>query len=118
MSADDAHLVEVLGYEALMVDPYPLPRRFTLSPHERRDVARYLEGVAARGAVAYYCGDLVEHLLWAAVTRHGAWQTHTLLPVSAAQLASLSLARLPLSPTFIAAPPIISGGGRVQESVA
>ncbi|MCK5797573.1 MAG: hydrogenase iron-sulfur subunit [Deltaproteobacteria bacterium] len=118
MSADDVYLVEALGYEALTVDPYPLPRRFTLSPHERRDVARYLEGVAARGAVAYYCGDLVEHLLWAAVTRHGAWQTHTLLPVSAAQLASLSLARLPLSPTFIAAPPLFSGGRQVQESVA
>jgi F420-non-reducing hydrogenase iron-sulfur subunit len=117
-----AELVRGLGYAALEVEAHALPDRFALRPGERHAATRYLEGLAAKGAAALYVGDVQQLFRWASVARHGAWQSHFVSPVGAAMLAQLSLAKLPLTPTFIGAPLVTSATGapvaRAGEAVA
>lgn len=101
---DAATFMEALGHQVVRADEFLLPQDFAVMPRMRLAASAYLAELESRGARALYVSDGHAYCRWAALTRQGAWQSSFILPATGAQLAQLSLARLPLTPALLASP--------------
>lgn len=99
---EDAAGIEALGYRAKIVEFPTFSPSFSINSEEITRIRSFLATIGE--AKALYLSSIDKLLQWAMILRQGAWQSTSLFVLSAAQLAQLSIAKLPLTASFIEHP--------------